>query len=299
MIKINPISEQEATGIVKEIYSDIKIVFDIDFVPLYFQIIASVPSFLEELWTTLKPVVNSEDFAKLLETVTTSSLEKSEKLIPEDPTISLLVSKLSPESITSHRQQFREMQRVNVIFLTVAIIVRESIKGFAMITDNRPHFKITSHEEMLYEKDLEKLSEETGDTSLATLPTLPSFSIQTEDPYFLAYLKLVSELMDRFIKTHDYLSLRLALENKVQIVMRQMTVKFALPYGKILEILQNHPEANELIYLLHEAFPSYFPKQFISSIILETCLLMTTPITLGNSPTTSLPKIKTPKLLES
>lgn len=294
MIKTNPISENEASPQVKEIFADIKSVFDIDFVPFYFQIIAAVPTFLTELWTELRPVVHSADFATLLQTVTDSSIDKAIKLVPHDPTIGLLVTKLSPETISSHRQKFREMQRVNIIFLSIAVIVREAIKGFAMITNNRPHFKITSQEELLYERDLEKMSEESGDTSIATIPNLPSFSFNSDDPFFLAYIKLVSELMDRFDKTNDYLTLRLALENKVQLQMRQMSVKLALPYGKILEILQNQPEANELIYLLHEAFPSYFPKQFISAVLLETCLSMKNLNQLDEPVTTPLeePEIK-------
>jgi hypothetical protein len=104
--------------------------------------------------------------------------------------------------------------------------------------------------------------------------------------------------MDRFDKTNDYLTLRLALENKVQSGMRQMSVKLALPYGKILEILQNQPEANELIYLLHEAFPSYFPKQFISSVLLETCLSMKNPNSLDKPTTQALDSTPT-KLLEN
>lgn len=297
MIKINPVSENEASPEVKQIFADIKSVFDIDFVPFYFQVIATVPSFLTELWTELRPVVDSADFVTLLQTVTDSSIDKATKLVPPDPTISLLVTKLSPETISSHRQKFLEMQRVNIIFLSIAIIVREAIKGFAMISDNRPHFKITSQEELLYEKDLEKMSEESGDVSIATIPNLPSFSVDSTDPFFLAYVKLVSELMDRFDKTNDYLTLRLPLENKVQLQMRQMSVKFALPYGKILEILQNHPAANELIYLLHEAFPSYFPKQFISAILLETCLSMKNPNQINGSTVTVLEK-SPPKLLE-
>lgn len=272
MIKINPISEDEATETTKEIFIDIKSVFDIDFVPFYFQIIASVPGFLAELWDKLRPVVNSEDFANLLQEVTSSQVAKAEKLVPQDPAITLLVRKLSPEMVNSHRKKFLEMQRVNIIFLSITIIVRETIKGFATLSENRPHFKITSQEELLYEKDLERLTEESGDTSIATIPNLPSLPTNADDPLFLAYVKLVSELMDRFSKTNDYLTLRLALENKLQTEIRKMPVKFTLPYGKILEILQNRPEANELIYLLHESFPSYFPKQFISAIILETCL---------------------------
>jgi alkylhydroperoxidase/carboxymuconolactone decarboxylase family protein YurZ len=51
------ISEEEATGRVKEIYEEIKSTLGIDFVPNLYRVMASKPSFLEANWSKVNAVM--------------------------------------------------------------------------------------------------------------------------------------------------------------------------------------------------------------------------------------------------
>ena len=57
MAAINMISEDQATGRVKEIYEDIKAQLAIDFVPNLYKVMAAKPGYLEANWKKVKTVM--------------------------------------------------------------------------------------------------------------------------------------------------------------------------------------------------------------------------------------------------
>lgn len=57
MASIKMISEEEATGKVKEVYAEIKTQLGIDFVPNLYKVMASKPNYLEANWNKVKAVM--------------------------------------------------------------------------------------------------------------------------------------------------------------------------------------------------------------------------------------------------
>ena len=57
---VEPIDEQSATGQVAEIYADIRQTKGIDFVPRFWQVLATNPTLLETVWTQLKQFMHPE-----------------------------------------------------------------------------------------------------------------------------------------------------------------------------------------------------------------------------------------------
>ncbi len=57
MASVKMISEEEATGKVKEVYSEIKAQLGIDFVPNLYKVMASKPGYLEANWNKVKAVM--------------------------------------------------------------------------------------------------------------------------------------------------------------------------------------------------------------------------------------------------
>ncbi len=57
MAAINMISEDQATGRVKEIYADIKAQLGIDFVPNLYKVMAAKPGYLEANWNKVKAIM--------------------------------------------------------------------------------------------------------------------------------------------------------------------------------------------------------------------------------------------------
>ena len=60
MASIKMISEEEATGKVKEIYEEIKSRLGTDFVPNLYRVMAAKPSYLESNWNKVKTVMVEE-----------------------------------------------------------------------------------------------------------------------------------------------------------------------------------------------------------------------------------------------
>ncbi len=57
MASIKMISEEEATGSVKELYEDIKAQLGINFVPNLYKVMAAKPGYLEANWNKVKAVM--------------------------------------------------------------------------------------------------------------------------------------------------------------------------------------------------------------------------------------------------
>ena len=57
MASIKLISEDEATGKIKDIYEDIKSQLGIDFVPNLYKAMAFMPNYLEANWNKVKAVI--------------------------------------------------------------------------------------------------------------------------------------------------------------------------------------------------------------------------------------------------
>ncbi len=60
MASINMISEEQATGKVKEIYDQIKSQLGIDFVPNLYKVMAAKPAYLEANWNKVQAVMVQE-----------------------------------------------------------------------------------------------------------------------------------------------------------------------------------------------------------------------------------------------
>jgi len=62
---VRPVQEAEATGKVAEIFADIKRTKNIDFVPRFWQVIATNPVQLELVWTSLKSLMHPESVGRV------------------------------------------------------------------------------------------------------------------------------------------------------------------------------------------------------------------------------------------
>jgi AhpD family alkylhydroperoxidase len=62
---VRPVREDEALGKVAEIFADIKQTKSIDFVPHFWQVIATNPAQLELVWTSLKTLMHPESVGRI------------------------------------------------------------------------------------------------------------------------------------------------------------------------------------------------------------------------------------------
>ncbi len=57
---VRPVSEEDATGRVAEIFADIRETKGIDFIPRFWQVLATNPTQLEVVWSSLKKLMHPE-----------------------------------------------------------------------------------------------------------------------------------------------------------------------------------------------------------------------------------------------
>lgn len=57
---VQPVSEEDASGRVAEIFADIRRTKSIDFIPRFWQVIATNPTQLEVVWSSLKQLMHPE-----------------------------------------------------------------------------------------------------------------------------------------------------------------------------------------------------------------------------------------------
>ena len=97
---VRPVEDHEATGKVAEIFADIKRTKRIDFVPRFWQVIATNPAQLEVVWTSLKALMHPDAVGR------TSRLDPTTREI-----IALAVSATNgcPYCINSHTAALRKL----------------------------------------------------------------------------------------------------------------------------------------------------------------------------------------------
>jgi len=57
---VRPVTEQEATGVVAEVYADIRATKNLDFVPNFWRTLATNPTQLQVVWNSLKTLMHPE-----------------------------------------------------------------------------------------------------------------------------------------------------------------------------------------------------------------------------------------------
>jgi AhpD family alkylhydroperoxidase len=97
---VRPVQEHEATGKIAEIFADIKRTKNLDFVPRFWQVIATNPVQLELVWTSLKTLMHPEAVGRV------ARLEPATREI-----IALAVSATNgcPYCINSHTAALRKL----------------------------------------------------------------------------------------------------------------------------------------------------------------------------------------------
>jgi uncharacterized peroxidase-related enzyme len=61
---VPPVEEAEATGLVAEVYADIKATKNIDFIPNFWKVLATNPDHLSIVWSRLKAIMHPEATGK-------------------------------------------------------------------------------------------------------------------------------------------------------------------------------------------------------------------------------------------
>lgn len=275
MIRLQPIAETQSSPQIAAVYTDLKTVLRLKTVPPYFQLIANNVALLEFLWMRLRPLISDPQFQEAVREITQALRTEVGQGVPTNASIQALLPKIGSDSKKNMATEFQELERVNATMLLVTMIIRENVKGLK--AKQVPLQQIasgniaTSNESSLIvgtEAQLEQFESS-------------ALALSSQDPYLLVYMQLTSELMTEFTKSKEYLALRVKLENLAQEKVKAFNNDFNLYYQEIVQFFKDQTNAPEMLYLLHDAFPAFYPKQLLATIILELGLYHQVAI-LGN-----------------
>jgi len=132
---VRPVEEHEATGKVAAIFADIKRTKNIDFVPRFWQVVATNPTQLELVWTSLKSLMHPEAVGRV------ARLDPTNREI-----IALAVSATNgcPYCINSHTAALRKLgvdpETLGEIMAIVGLfnMTNALANGYQVVPDVRP-----------------------------------------------------------------------------------------------------------------------------------------------------------------
>jgi AhpD family alkylhydroperoxidase len=133
---VRPVHENEATGEVAEIFADIKRTKNIDFVPAFWRTIATNPTQLELVWTSLKTLMHPEAVGR-------QSLLNLE--IREIIALAVSATNGCPYCINSHtaalRKQGMDQETLGEVMAIIGLfnMTNSLANGYQVEPDVRPH----------------------------------------------------------------------------------------------------------------------------------------------------------------
>ena len=133
---VSPIDEHDATGKVAEIFADIKQTKNIDFVPAFWRTIATNPTQLELVWTSLKTLMHPEAVGR-------QSLLNLE--IREIIALAVSATNGCPYCINSHtaalRKQGMDQETLGEVMAIIGLfnMTNSLANGYQVEPDVRPH----------------------------------------------------------------------------------------------------------------------------------------------------------------
>jgi AhpD family alkylhydroperoxidase len=97
---VRPVLEHEATGKVAEIFADLKRTKNIDFVPRFWQVIATNPTQLEVVWTNLKALMHPDAVGRV---------SRLDPITREIIALAVSATNACPYCINSHTAALRKL----------------------------------------------------------------------------------------------------------------------------------------------------------------------------------------------
>lgn len=272
MLRIKPISEDQASEQLHITYEDIKKTLDAPAVPLVFQYIANFEEYLVYLWGKIKANVETEYFAQ----ATAEAIDFTNKEIVGiySPTsrMSQFMHRLHPEEKQHIKKTITDLQLLNAKLLVITIALREGVKGVIIGQEQMLKFDTKQYEvdifDIFHTKYVTEKELEPASRMLAPLFGTQAIAI-SQYPAFFAN---IATEMEHLVKQENYLWKRVELERVGMKEAMGLPFTIGCSYQEIMAYAGHKPHLNELIYILAETFPSQFPRLLITTAVMKIAL---------------------------
>ncbi len=284
MLKLKPLSEENAPEYTKSVYNAIKQSLNVPTVPLFFQYIGNYPDYLTYLWNIVAPNIGTEGFDRCCHQVVqmaTSAVSVIYTPSQQAQTLSTTMHAEEKEQITT---TITDLRALNVKMMILTIAIRESLKGVHVSTKQIAGTSQERPSQPEVERTIDEIVQESIQSASSGFSSSP---VQTLDakvasmlvPVYGANALMLSKYPEFFslsaieletlMKTEAYLKTRVEMEKITHLLLLQLPSPIRLSYVETAKMLFDKPHAQDLIFVMKDTFPSHFPKLVIATEMME------------------------------
>lgn len=269
-MKIQPVSQQQATGVTKEIYQDITSTLGIDHVPLLFQYIGVSESYLLFIWERIKRNIQTSQFEGKVERLTSFSRRAIDRIYTPGSEIYTLIDVNNLPDKREQMQTIKDLIVINSVLLLVSFALRESIKGIPLeqlSIEEKSQFSSENISESLYQ-DVRSARDKTLETALTP------FSIDQSLQHFPypQFFSIVEKEVEILMRKESYLATRVGIEQVAQLLVQTFPYPMNSSFRELAEMIPDTELLYELLSLLKHRFPPSLPHQLLTSTVMELLL---------------------------
>lgn len=266
----NVVSENDATGEIKQKYDEIKKVFGSPIVPIFFTYISPYPDYFLYIIDQIIKNVEDERFQHLV-TETGQSIQNivHSTLLPSEEYREWIKRYAHSPSFYHFEKDNEHIFRMNVALTFIFIALRETVKGWAVAAKKLPGENIQETPSPsssafqqgtpLYEKLV------TGTDIILKTSGLTQSSRVIEKNLLHDFLKLCQMDFLEHKKTDQYVVMRVGLEELILSTLPLFPNLIFSPINVVLRLTVKYPRFSELLYLLSEDFPTLVMQRTIFS----------------------------------
>lgn len=281
MLHIKPIPEEKASDQVKELYTDIKEIFDVEIVPLFFQYLANFEEYFVYSWEKMKQNIESPVFGEFYDEVVKFSHEAVREIYTPSVAMSQFVSSLDSQEKKNIAGTILSIEKANVKLFLLTLGLREGLKGVMIgqqLLSAYAGEDVIDYEGIFDEyinakevrQDLLNKKDELESASRMLAPLFGSQSLTVSN--YPAFFSKVAQEMERLIATENYLTQRVILEHIGLLSVSQFPYSLGCSYQEIAKFAWKRPHFSELIYIMSETFPSTLPRLVLTTALMDYVL---------------------------
>jgi hypothetical protein len=284
MLKIKPVSEEDAKGEVKQIYQSIRTILNLVSVPLVFRYMASFPYYLSYIWEqTIKNLDNSF-YAKSADDIKIFSITAINGIYKPSSLACLFLKEIgeSPQKIALEEFSAKNLIVAAKLYL-LALSIRESIKG-KFLGIKLFGERITEKEQKIFNDFTDGFGKENN----LTMDIKPSKNeivsvtkhIQASNTghrniarsFTEDFFNLINHEMRLLTRKEEYLTRRVELERFSLNKLYLLPFPLDSSLSSIISRSADNSQFPELIYLVSELFPTQAPYKLMSSAVMKKLL---------------------------
>ncbi len=280
-MQLHPVPEDEATEEVKILYQQIRQSLNIPTTPLFFQYLGGFPEYLQYITRQLVLLLRDDSFQQISEDIGSAISEKlTEGAVVSDELSEWINRNQYSPTFYNFQNDIHTIFINNIKLALIFVALREAVKGWAVaarkISAQSSSYDASSHGESemssaLVYYDIIPAVKSSGypDQTRYQTEGLIKREVGIEQNLLSEYLYLCRNEFRSFIKTEEFVILRVETEKEILMAIQVMPTPLSSPINVVLELTSRYPHFPDLLYLLSEHFPTYAIQRMLFSCFMQ------------------------------